>query len=1052
MPTREDINKFKQYVNLWGDEPAVMAALGEPIEDVPPPEPSVEDSLNLDALEGDDLSLEDFLNQAGEDESSEQAGPTAEDFLQELNQLGSDGLSKPEGLGEEGFPDLDGLNFGETFPEPETPPDQEGSFKPESLPDLEGFSELDSLTAEGGMPSLDELTGKEGFSEPEEQTEPTEFSGLDSLTAEGGMPSLDELTGKSGLDSLTAQEDLPFLDELTGKEGAPEPEEQIEPKGFSGLDSLTAEEGSSPLDELFEKDESSPQNELSIDKLYGFEEQTDGMPPLEDLPSEDPASSEEGSLTNIDIEDFNDIEDFDSPEGSFPSRGSGDSTLESLDIPSLEEEGDTQFDLGDMGKSFDFQDEGFNFDEEGSGSLESLDSLDNFLVDDLDEGETEEDPFQISEDHVKAIQKKLDSFPLNLKIAIEETLAEAEDLKGVRYSKLIQMLSSGSTTRQIVTEYFNITGKKIQLPRGYDKQSGRNFELRQSGFLYQFIKRGWPLIKIGTTALIILGIMIYIGFSFVYRPLQATVYYRQGLKRIAEDQFAEGDALFHKAYFGWRAGPLEIEGWPSKKRFLQYGEAFKARRNYPAAGRMYEALVGEFPGYMTGYLEYGLFLTHITGDYPYAAEILSLGLDRDMYNYKLMLALGDTYFIWSEEEPDKLEDARYIYAATLSRNDKKDEVLLRMLSYFLRVKDEKNINILYNIYVKKSSIKGDSAYTARILSELGGYYIDRNEVSKAKDLLFKAEQINTTIPEVHYQLSRYFQKTFNPGQEKKALQKALFFMDQIHPLNRSRIYEKINIYRRRGEMNYKEGLSEKAEIDLEAGIHLVEGSQARGLIGSSRDIGALYKDMGNIHYEIHDDLKGALGYYDKAEENGYQSIDLSYRRGYILYEQKDYNLAVLAFERALKQRPENTRNIRFALGNTMIHRQNFSGARDNYLALLRDLKNEEDSLPYLAPEDIMEHRSLVNYFIRTYNNLAYTEYALSQRARDPDRESHALLYFTKAADYADRLDRNPETRVRSHPEDSLVFQNTMSIVKPVPGRKVQLYDELTRDADVLLTR
>ena len=85
MPTREDIDSFKQKVNLWGDEPAIMEALGEVIEDVLPPEPSLEDELESGELTQDDLSMDDFLSQAGldvEDEPEEDI-PGLDDLLDE---------------------------------------------------------------------------------------------------------------------------------------------------------------------------------------------------------------------------------------------------------------------------------------------------------------------------------------------------------------------------------------------------------------------------------------------------------------------------------------------------------------------------------------------------------------------------------------------------------------------------------------------------------------------------------------------------------------------------------------------------------------------------------------------------------------------------------------------------------------------------------------------------------------------------------------------------------------------------------------------------------
>ena len=224
------------------------------------------------------------------------------------------------------------------------------------------------------------------------------------------------------------------------------------------------------------------------------------------------------------------------------------------------------------------------------------------------------------------------------------------------------------------------------------------------------------------------------------------------------------------------------------------------------------------------------------------------------------------------------------------------------------------------------------------------------------------------------------------NQEKSALQKAMYYMDQKTLLTGSQIFMKIGIHRRRGEIHFLEGDYDLAENEYTAGIQLLENGQVRGLIGTRSEVGELYADMGNLHYDIHDDLGGALEYFKKAEKNQFSSGDISYKKGYIYYDQKAYDYAVPEFEKSIETMVEK-RNSRYALANTMVKRQNLFGARNLYNELLRELKLEESNLPYLVPEEIIEHRSLVNYFILVYNNLGYVEYQLSQRSRDPGRQS-----------------------------------------------------------------
>ena len=1103
MPTREDIDSFKQKVNLWGDEPAIMEAMGETIEDVLPPEPSLEEELESGELSQDNLSMDEFLSQAGldvEDETEDMPGlddlldEPVESPVPETESPETDDFALPPDMS-----DFSDLGFDETEESPASPEDSfDDLFGGGEGAGLEGLEDLIGTEDLGGVEEAD-LEGLEGLGGAEEAdlegldglggVEEADLEGLEDLggVEEADLEGLEDLggvgdTGLEGLDGLggVEEEDLEGLEDLggvgdtdlegledlggvedTGFEGL-EDLGGVEDTGFEGLEDLGGAEDAVPesLEDLGGPDISGGLDEMDLgdlDELGSMEDMdlggldvpgasepgaSEDLEELEDLgePEELVGGEEEGFDLNAPGEEF----DLSSPDEDIAELGG-------IDDMSLEDEGVPQFSLGNLSEGFEFQ-EGISFDDDLDASLDSLDTLDDtFLMDDTDDLEIEEtDLFQISDEDMDAVQENLRRLPLNLKIAIQDVLSEADDLTGVRYKKLVTMLIKGSAPRQISTEFFNITGKKIELPKGYQKLTGKEFEKKKTGFLYLFAEKGWPFIRLAAVILVLLGLTVFLSFQYLYRPMQAHMYYVDGLERIADDEYSEADEFFRKAYFGWNLGRLNIKGWPRRGRFLDYASAYEERRAFPWADMMYEGLIGEYPDYINGYYRYGTFLTNRTGDYAKSAEILSLGLNRDLFNYNLTLALGDNYMLWAEEDPDKLEDARYQYATAVSRREN-DESMLRMLTYFLKTENDEQIRILNNIYASKTNIKGDSAFTAKVLSDLGGYYIDRNQVSDAKDLLFKAEQINMTVPEVHYQLARYFRRTYNTGQEKVALQKTLFYMDQVQPLNRSRIFKKIAVYRRRGEISMEEGRYDSAEAEFVAGINLLEDSQARGLIGTDPLIGELYGDMGNLHYDVYDDLGAALEYYILAEKNRYFKGEMSYKKGYVYYDKGDYDSAVLEFESALKTLTDR-RNTQFALANTLVHRQNLFGARNQYQEILRGLKRDESALPYLAPEDILEHRSLVNNFIRVYNNLAYVDFQLADRSRDPSKESEALLNLTKAADYADRIDRDPETRVRTRPEDSLVFQNTMAILKPLPGTSVYMYDEITRTPDEMLSR
>ena len=228
MPTREDIDGFKQKINLWGDEPAIMEALGESIEDVLPPEPTVEESLNLNELEQDELSMDDFLSQVGLDtEDTEE--PSADE----------DAVPLP-------LDDLDDVPAADSIPDiPDTKIPEEDFSLPEDLSDL-GLGEFDdSAETEGGeddfLSGLDDfLTGGEEPPVSEEPGGTDELTGLDDL-GETSFPTLRNLGKRKSfpaLRSLGKRKSFPTLRNLGKRKSFPALRNLGKTKSFPALRNL----------------------------------------------------------------------------------------------------------------------------------------------------------------------------------------------------------------------------------------------------------------------------------------------------------------------------------------------------------------------------------------------------------------------------------------------------------------------------------------------------------------------------------------------------------------------------------------------------------------------------------------------------------------------------------------------------------------------------------------------------------------------------------------------------------------------------------------------
>jgi len=985
MPDLGTIEEFKLLVNSLGKEPSIVAKEGGSIEDVPavPPEGAL-DSLFGSSSSPDSFNLDDRLNQALSEE-------------------------EPDEL----VPDLDGFNFSD---------DEEDN----------PFGDLSDFTLD------DEIVND--ADEPAENMD--DFLSMDQEAPDRGIPdkalSEKELTGDQSFDGemgelAEGQDDFVFQDLAETKEGNDEfafsDDESLDEFSFSDEEPQLDPEAESPGEEtsslpstmgdLFENgsEEAIPdfvaqeteEEELSFDDFTldigsGDEADVSGLDdaedllPLEDL--EEPAGGEDFEEELPALDDEFDLSD--EPEISLEDDFSlGDDLEELEEIGELEPEQDNieEFDMspGDFGDTYDDGDYSFG------------DELD--AIDEMKEEVQEEDAFSISEEQFRALKITMSTLPRNLKIAVEEVVGE-QKLKGAKYEKFIMLLVHGASPREIADYLLKTINRKIKLPSGYMKKSGLALEKSKSGFRYIFSHQTWPVLRwilLGITGAWIVGML---SLLFLYRPIKAGSLYSQGHEKIYSDQYDEANRLFGTAWNGWDLGPFFIKGWRNKNWFYEYADAYRDRRQFIEAADKYDQLMNIFPDDIKGMMEYAHMETYDTANYGHAEEILRKVLSVKVNDYDAMLAFGDNYFEWSDEDPSKLEDARFVYATILDTVGGRDEILLRMLRYFLKRKDDENIRQLKETFAESKETGADPAYFSKVFSELGGYLLDKGEPANALSVLYRAEEVYDEIPDVHYQLARYFRVNADDKMEELALRKVLFYLDRETPLKKDKIFMKLDTHRRRGELKFRKREYLDAENEYRQGIALYENSINRNLIGASSTGGKLYADLGSFYYG-NQDYMAALNMYDKAEKNRYVTPEIEYHRGYCTYITGNYERALVEFYNAEQGIPGN-RNVLYALGNTMLKRGNYFGAQSAFTRVIHQLEEEEKNIGYLQIEEKDEHRALIEMYSKAYNNLGVAYFNLARSSADVDKTAMAMVSFTKASDYSDLLTRDRETKVREN--------------------------------------
>jgi tetratricopeptide (TPR) repeat protein len=336
---------------------------------------------------------------------------------------------------------------------------------------------------------------------------------------------------------------------------------------------------------------------------------------------------------------------------------------------------------------------------------------------------------------------------------------------------------------------------------------------------------------------------------------------------------------------------------------------------------------------------------------------------------------------------------------------------------------------------------------ASVYAELGGYWIDKRQLDQVPGILFKAMDARVEVPEIHYQLARYYRAVREQGEEEKALEAAITLLERTQPLDKKQLFLLIDSYNRRGETYYRRQEYLDAEKFFRKAITEIEQAQARKVFGMQPEFGLAYKNQGDLYYYVGRDLVAALDLYRKAAANRYESPDLDYKMGYVHYAGERYEQALLAFSKVVDQKPVNE-NALFALANALYEGGYYSSAQGYYLRLLEILEGRLERIRFLQVFENPEHRALVERLMKVYNNLGVTLRNLGERSRDPDKESKALVNLTFSSERFDLISRDPETAARGLTQN-LAYLNQRGILYPQAGFQLQIYNRLPLDLEAL---
>jgi len=1084
-----------------------LANMDQPTEDASTDDSSAETSVAEDAS-----SLDDLLSGATEslsEDSQSQTATEAEDFSV------PDGLLSGFSDEMESAPADNGFNL-DDFNAEETPPENTGDdLGSEDLGAVDTDSESPNSDQNADEDLLSDI--KTADTAPTDDVEASPASPIDDIETppvsqlddEGGIDLGGETLDMGGESpDISPPSDASLDDEsldLGGETPDTVAEETSAGDDFSldGImpeaDSSAAEDtgadsaADSPLPETdfsvaddagadLSSDSPLPETDFSVADDTGTDSAVDSSLPETDFPSADDAGLDLGEmdLSPTSLTSPGEVsETVETGEAGEASAGSGDFGLgdlgsdfssESIELGS-EPESHSSEELagGDFGSETFGSDDDFSlpglediFDKTKPETTAKPASKKGFFsrrkkqkAEEAPEAEDGVEEISLSQEDVDRLLKTLASYPLNLRVACEELIAEQVILPQ-QLSRLIRLLVNGAYVRETAALVEEITGKPVVIPRGYEKMTGAAFEAEQASFAYIFVHNFLPVFRLVAIIAAFIASVLYLGYKFVYTPIVAESLYKRGYERIPAGEYQRANELFHEAFTRHR----------KKKWFYLYADAFRDQRRYLLAEGKYDELLRYYPRDKKGVLAYANLETYYLMNYDKASRLLQRELlDYAPNDYDGLLAAGDNFLLWADSDPskhyDKYEDARYSYARLLEKYGWQPSVVERMMKYFIHTDNLKEVLYL-RVWFENDRKRNLSAES---LAELGGYLLDKQleetkgvpnpyleSIESVRAMLLQAVAQEPTLPEPHYHLARYHHSLSNVHEERLTLENAIRAFDLAKTESVRRRLYRVDTHLRYSNLLVNNREFFPAEEQLVRGIELYEDFLNRNLISVSPQLGQLYAAKGDLNFFVKTgDMEAALNDYRLAERYGYAPPEIQYRMGSAYYQLEDWGNALQYLFRASAELPLN-RRLLFALGNVAYQRGDYFAAQGYYNRLLDTLETQRIRLPVLLPNDDPIFLELGERLMMARNNAGAVYEALADQTGNREYRSRAMALYAESARAWDAITRNPLSMVRMHlfdnegaPSINLGYLNANNAMRPNRNYRPQIFPRIDKD-------
>lgn len=662
---------------------------------------------------------------------------------------------------------------------------------------------------------------------------------------------------------------------------------------------------------------------------------------------------------------------------------------------------------------------------------------------DFSQAEESEDlpPNTLSDAQYKKFLKNLGEYPLNVRLAFEDLIVQDEFTDDAEF-EVIEKILNKAPARQVASMLEKMLDTSIPVPRDFEHRTAEEYEAYKKSLSYQLKNKIIPGLMVGVVALLLLFGLFNFSKNCIYKPLKANSLYKQGYALLQEDEYPQSEMKFEEA----------LKYRINKKWFFNYARGYREHKQYQRSASMYQRILNFFKHDKAAGLEYADMELEDLANYEKAEEIVRRQvLDYHINDADGILKLGDIFLEWgTEKDPAKLENAREQYATLLQLYGSSDLYMSRMMRYFIRTDNLRNV-----IQLQKTFEPREKSLVAEDWAELSGYLLEkyygplapseeylRYEIEGLRGLLVRAVKTGPENPIAYYNLAKYFIKSGETGSVESSLQHAIEHFNMVPSMKKRDIYKYIDSYRLLGEYYTDTEDYLQAQEQFAEGISLYTTERDNAGFQGSPDIGKLYEDMANIKYFISGDYAEALQNYKYSVELENDSPSIRYKIGYIQYKNKNYTEALGSFMKAGDGNVKE-RNLLLSMANTLSLRGDDYAAQGYYNQLIDNLDDEIAKRGLVLPQTNVKDYDLVNTYLSAANNYGVTLYRLAKKTGNSGLNAQAIVQFQQSLRAWDALTRNQETLVRLS-GSNLAEQNIQYITHPVPEFEPAIYTDISK--------